>query len=293
MVDNLQFVTLLVAIVAAAAAIVGAMNVILRRGARQADGALGEADDPFTTDSDVTLIDVESPPDTGHAFHRRERPYDVYELNQLLTVDHLRGMDAVERLVAGLEDAIAESRQPPPRSPRRPTSVLLHGPPGGAMTIMGHVLARKLRGRLVQILASQTLPTANGGSQPLVAIAVNEARLRLPSVLMIDELEEVAGAEVRDAVKQRAANDLMNESLRPFYGASHLVVALFTTYDDRPLPSRLTAEFEHIVAVDVPDIERALLVTALRTADDHLFRAISGPRLAERPDLTGEWRSAA
>lgn len=223
-----------------------------------------------------------------------EPMFTVFEPNELLTVDHLRGMEAVDGLLRQLATDVREARRSPRRRPRRPTSILFHGPPGGAMTILSHELARGFRAKLVQLFATKALPSTNGGAQPKISAAVNQARDHLPSVLMIDQLEYVAAASVRDADRQRTANDLVGEALRPIYGTSHVVVGIFTVYDNHPMPRRVVEVFEHVVAVDLPHLERALRVYALRTGAPELFRAISGTRLAEHRDVASPpWESAA
>lgn len=253
------------------------------------------------------LLDVRGPPpyvdDVGPDVleyldgleEQTERPkyFEVYEQDQLVNVDQLRGMDAIDALLQDLTEQVVDARRSPRRRPRRPTSVLLHGPPGSAMTILAHVFARRFRARLVQVFASRTLPISDGGSQPLVAVAVGQARDRLPSVLVLDELDCVAAADISDIDKRRAANDLVNESLRAVYGPSHVVMAVYTTYGaDRPPPT-LVQRFEHVVRVDVPELERAMLITAINTTDDALFRAVPTTRLAERADVQRDLDRAA
>jgi SpoVK/Ycf46/Vps4 family AAA+-type ATPase len=209
-------------------------------------------------------------------------------------LDHLRGMDAIEEQLLDLAEAVRTSTRSPRRHPRRPTSILLSGPPGGAMTVFTHELARTFRAKLVQVCSSAALPSTNGGSQPVVAAVVNQARYHLPSILVIDEFEAVASTAICDADRHRAANDLLGEALRPIYGASHLVVAVFTAYDDDEVAPAIRNRFEHVVPLDAPRLERALRIYALRTADPELYRAISGARLADHPDLSPPtWGSAA
>lgn len=274
-------------------AVLVAVEVIIRRSPRELPapvlGVRVPPDDPPRDDEVIDLFDP-SPDDVAD-----EAIYEVYEPQQLLDVDHLRGMDAVDellqRVAAGVVDARGQSR----RRPRRPTAILLHGPPGSAMTVLAHVFARRFGAHLVRIFASRTIAESNGGSQPKIALAADRARHRLPSVLLIDELEEVIGPDVKDAERQRAANDLLNECLRPVYGTSHVVLASFTNDGDDGLPRRLERAFEHVVRVDVPELERAVLLTAIRSAEGALFRSLSRRRLAERADVRrhSRWGTAA
>lgn len=225
---------------------------------------------------------------------QRERLSRIFEATQLLRLDHLRGMDVIEEQLRELAAAVRTATRSPRRRPRSPASILLHGPPGGAMTVFTHELARTFRAKLVQLCSSAALPSTDGGSQPAIAAVVNQARYHLPSVLVIDQFEAVASAAIRDADRHRAANDLLGEALRPIYGASHVVVAVFTAYDDDRVSPAIRNRFEHVVPLDAPRLERALRIYALRTADPELYRAISGARLAEHPDLSPPtWGSAA
>lgn len=237
------------------------------------------------------------PPDVPYFAGSGDEPDQlswVFEASQLLRLDQLRGMDAIEEQLLDLAAAVRTATRSPRRRPRRPTSILLYGPPGGAMTVFTHELARTFRARLVQVCSSAALPSTNGGSQPAIAAVVNQARYHLPSVLVIDEFESVASAAIRDAERHRAANDLLGEALRPIYGASHVVIAVFTAYDDDEVTPAIRNRFEHVVPLDAPGLERALRIYALRTADPELYRAISGARLADHPDLSPPtWGSAA
>lgn len=272
--------------------VVAAIDVITRRdiAAPVADVLEVRGPPPITDKLDPELIEYYDEPDEPP-----ERPtiYQVYEQSELINVDHLRGMDTIEDMLHDLAEAVVDARRQPRRRPRRPTSILLHGPPGSAMTVLAHVFARRFRARLVQVFGSRTIATNNGGSQPLIAVAVGQARQRLPSVLVLDELDVLARADIRDAEKRRAANDLIGESLRAVYGPSHVVMGVYTTYgDDRPSRT-LLQRFEHVVCVDVPELERAMLITAVNTTDDVLFRSMPITRLAERADVHRDWGNAA
>lgn len=262
-------------------AVLLAVEVMTRRTPRELPRPVldvrGPPDDPSPDDDVIDLFDP-APDDAS-----REAIYEVYEPQQLLDVDHLRGMDAIDELLQTVAAGVVEARGRSRRRPRRPTAILLHGPPGSAMTVLAHVFARQFGAHLVRIFASRTIAESNGGSQPMIALAVDRARHRLPSVLLVDELDEVIGPDVKDTERQRAANDLLNECLRPAYGTSHVVVASFTSYDDA-VPRLLEQAFEHVVRVDVPELERAVLLTAIRSADGALFRSLSRKRPAERAD---------
>lgn len=249
-------------------------------------------DRPFHTPDDDELDDGWTPTVLSGIEQGDDDPIDaedglfrVIEPGGLLNVDHLRGMDAIEYLLRDLVGDVLASREERRRRPRVPTAILLYGPPGVGMTVLAHVVARRFRARLVQLFASRALAETDGGSQPQIAVAVNEARYHLPSVLFIDELELLLAPEVSDVRCQRAANDLINESLRRMYGTSHVVIGAFSTHDAARLPPMVTRVFNYVVRVDVPDLEVAMLTEILRNTDHEILRAVPAGRLVERADL--------
>lgn len=270
---------LLIAVVSLVGLIAGAVEWITRRGSHVVREEFDGRGPPQYPELDILAEDGTVP---------RDVVAQVYERADLLQVDELRGVDAVEAVLWALIDIVITERDSERHRPSAPTAILLHGPPGVGMAVLAHMLARHLRARLVHVFASAVVPTTNGGSQPIIAPAVNQACHRQPSVLLLDELEVLAGADVRDSIKLRAANDLLAESLRWRYGPSPVVIAAFTTYDVGPLPRRLTGAFRHIVHVDVTEFEWAMVRTAIRSTDHELFRAVPAARLLERRDLRHE-----
>jgi hypothetical protein len=208
----------------------------------------------------------------------------VFEPDDLLDVGRFQGLEAYERIAADLIDLAWDERNGRARQPEPPLSILLHGPSGVAMAVVAHMVAWGHDADLVQVFATAVLPTSNGGSQPIVAPAVNKARGRRRSVLFIDRLEALATADRRDVRRQRAMNDLVAEALRPVYGRAPVVIAAYAG-DDVP-DRRLTDRFEHIVFVDVSESDEAEVATGrhwlteggVRTAPAHRRGARSGVR---------------
>jgi SpoVK/Ycf46/Vps4 family AAA+-type ATPase len=184
----------------------------------------------------------------------------VFEPDDLLDVDRFQGLEPYERIAADLIDLAWDERDGRTRQPDPPLSILLRGPSGVAMAVVAHMVAWGLDADLVQLFAAAVLPSSDGGSQPIVAPAVNKARGRRGSVLFIDQLEVLATADRRDVRRQRAMNDLMGEALRPVYGRAPIVIAAYGGHDvpDR----RLTDRFEHIVFVDVSESDDAEMIRA-------------------------------
>jgi hypothetical protein len=216
-----------------------------------------------------------------------EPVYEVYESDHLIDVDHLPGMNRVRSLLAEVTDRVVTAKDRRRRRRRRPTSILLHGPRGGAMTVLAHLFSRGVGARVIRILASRTLPVDDGGSQPLIAPAVREARQVVPSVLVLDELEQIAHADITDPDGLRATHDLLNESLSQGYGPLPVVIAMFASDAGAP-PLRLAQNFEHTLMVDVPELERALAWQLIMNGDPNDMGA---PRQLPGPSTT--WGTAA
>jgi hypothetical protein len=211
-------------------------------------------------------------------------PEDLFDVEQFPTTQCLDGLADV------LIDLAWEDWDDDSRASGPPLSVLMHGPPGVAMTVLAHMCAWGLDADLVQVFASAVLPSSNGGSQPIVAPAVNLARGRRRSVIFIDQLEALAVADRQHVRRQRAMNDLLGEALRPNYRQAPVVIA---AYGGHEAPHRrLTDRFDHIGIVDAAesdDAEAAMvparsLEGGVRTAPAHV--RVQRPVLG-RPSFMG------
>ncbi|HSJ47157.1 MAG TPA: AAA family ATPase [Euzebyales bacterium] len=208
----------------------------------------------------------------------------VFEPADLLDVGRFQGLEPYERIAENLIDLAWDERDGHNRQPGPPLSILLHGPSRVAMAVLAHTVAWGLDADLVQVFAAAVLPSSNGGSQPIVAPAVNKARGRRRSVLFIDQLDMLSTADGHDVRRQRAMNDLVAEVLRPAYGRAPIVIAAYVG-DDAP-DRRLTDRFEHIVFIDVPESDDAEVApvrhrsasASVRTAPTHAHVQHGGQR---------------
>lgn len=207
----------------------------------------------------------------------------IFEPDELLDVDRLPSMPQLERIAARLVDLAWDAHDARGREAGPPLSILLHGPLGPAMAYVVHLLGIGFDADLVHMFASAVLPNSNGGSQPIVAPAVNKARSLTRGVLFIDQLEELAVADPGDIRRQRAMADLVAEVLRPVYGRAPVVVA---AHRGSAVPPRgLTDRFDHIVPVDVPetdDAEVAAVPTGLVEHTEHGVRTAPVHQRAQR-----------
>jgi hypothetical protein len=232
-------------------------------------GRGGSAPRVFSPDRDATL----APDDEVVA--------RVFEPDDLLDVGRFQGPEAHEQVASDLIALAWDERDGRTRQPGPPLSILMHGPSRVAMAVVAHMVAWGLDADLVQVFAGAVLPSSDGGSQPIVAPAVNRARGRRRSVLFIDRLEALATVDRHDVRKQRAMNDLIGEALRPVYGRAPVVIA---AYAGDGVPDRgLTDRFEHSVLVDESDDAEAA-TTPTQSMEGGVRTAPVHPRV-QRPTI--------
>lgn len=177
----------------------------------------------------------------------------VYGRDALLDFGWDRTTEMAYQVATGLVAAVDAAERTHAYGAAPPVSIMLHGPPGVAMTVVAHLVAAHLRSDMVQLFASAVLPSSSGGSQPIVAPAVNVACGRRASLLFLDELEALV-ERPGDIGRQRASNDLLAEALRPRYGRCPVVIGAFAHADDAP-PRSLAIRFDHQFYVELPELD--------------------------------------
>ena len=207
----------------------------------------------------------------------------VFEPEDLLDVERFPATQCLDGLAHALIDLAWEEWDDRPRASGLPLSILMHGPPGVAMTVLAHMFAWGLDADLVQVFASAVLPSSNGGSQPIVAPAVNMARGRRRSVLFIDQLEALAVTDRQHVRRQRAMNDLLAEALRPNYRQAPVVIAAYASHE---VPHRrLTDRFDHITIVDASESDDAEVATVWTRPMEGGVRTAPMHARVQRPSL--------
>lgn len=183
---------------------------------------------------------------------------------------------AVDELVDLIADGLAQRRQPGP-----PVSVLLHGPSADEIALVAHAIGVVRQAEVVHLFASRVLPTTNGGSQPIIAPAVNRARTDHTAVLFLDQLDALVSADRRDGRGQRALYDLTGEALRSSYGRAPIVIGAFAG-DDAP-PRSLIGRFDELEHVALGGDDEELSEGIVRSIDGRVRRAPQHPGARVRP----------
>lgn len=168
------------------------------------------------------------------------------DLSTLLDASQLHGIRDALALVADIlhaDDAQDQCSHP---------TVLLHGSSWAEMQAVVHLVARQLERPLVQVFASLTLPRTDGGSQPLIASALNPVRDSRGSVLWLDQLERLAGTHHRT---QRAFHDLLHESVRPSFAPAAAIIGTYVdSCSTSPPPTFMAGRFDRCRVVHLPDL---------------------------------------
>ncbi|WP_144926428.1 AAA family ATPase [Halorubrum salsamenti] len=114
------------------------------------------------------------------------------------TYDDIGGLDSAVR-------RIRETVEMPMRNPslfrqlgaNPPTGVLLHGPPGAGKTLLSNAVANELDAHVVRIRAPEVTSKYRGESEERLRDAFAEATAEAPSLLILDELDAIAGDRSR------------------------------------------------------------------------------------------------
>ncbi|EMA59848.1 AAA family ATPase [Halorubrum lipolyticum] len=171
------------------------------------------------------------------------------------TYDDVGGLDAAVR-------RLRETVELPMRNPslfRRlganpPTGVLLHGPSGAGKTLLSNAVANELDVNVVRIRAPELTSKRRGESEERLRDAFAEATTEAPSLLILDELDAVAGDRARGGEGEgRLVGQLL--SLLDDLDDGAPVMAVGTTNDvDAIDPAlRRPGRFDREIEIGVPD----------------------------------------
>ncbi|MDZ5809968.1 AAA family ATPase [Halorubrum sp. AD140] len=171
--------------------------------------ALGLGSVPGAPEQTVPVKVVETSPSgpvvvrEGTRLTVSEEPATDVELPSAVPEGHATYDD-----VGGLDEAVRRLRETvelPMRNPslfRRlganpPTGVLLHGPSGAGKTLLANAVANELDVDVVRIRAPEVTSAHRGESEERLRDAFSQAAAEAPSLLILDELDAVAGDRAR------------------------------------------------------------------------------------------------
>ncbi|OYR47293.1 AAA family ATPase [Halorubrum sp. Eb13] len=185
------------------------------------------------------------------------------------TYDDVGGLDAAVR-------RLRETVELPMRNPslfrelgaNPPTGVLLHGPSGAGKTLLSNAVANELDAHVVRLRAPDVTSKYRGESEERLRDAFEEATAEAPSVLLLDELDAVAGDRARGGeANGRLIGQLL--SLLDDLGEGDPVVVIGTTnrVDAIDPALRRPGRFDREIEIGVPDRDGREEILDVHTRD--------------------------
>ncbi|MFX1274705.1 MAG: AAA family ATPase, partial [Promethearchaeota archaeon] len=97
-----------------------------------------------------------------------------------------------------------------------PKGVLLHGPPGTGKTLLAKAVAHETKTTFIRVIASELVQKFIGEGARYVREIFDMARSKAPTILLIDELDAIAGERMEEATSgdrevQRTLMQLLSE----------------------------------------------------------------------------------
>jgi len=172
-------------------------------------------------------------------------------------LEDLRGQPAASRELGRLAEDIEDWRAGRARWSDIETSVLFHGPPGTGKSMAATALANELRVPLID--ASMGKCQAQGSlSHTLKAFeaAVNEAREKTPSVLLMDELDSLMDRNIPDdnGYMRLLVNATLESLTRIQSYEGVILIGTTNNLDDIDPAIRRSGRFDVKIPMQLPDL---------------------------------------
>ena len=180
--------------------------------------------------------------------------------------------------IGGLEREVARVREIvelPLKYPRiferlgilAPKGVLLYGPPGTGKTLLARAVAAESRVHFIHLNGPEIMRKFYGESEAKLREVFEEAALRAPAILFIDEIDAVAPkrAEVSGEVEKRVVAQLL--SLMDGFVARGQVIVIGATNIPEVLDPALRrpGRFDREIEIGVPNTQARLQILRIHT----------------------------
>ncbi len=163
-----------------------------------------------------------------------QRDYSILDILPSNIDPFVKGMELQDKVpdisysdIGGLDDQIQEIRETvelPLLKPELysrigidpPKGVLLHGPPGTGKTLLAKAVAHETNTTFIRVIASELVQKFIGEGARYVREIFEMARNKAPTILLIDELDAIAGERMEEATSgdrevQRTLMQLLSE----------------------------------------------------------------------------------
>jgi transitional endoplasmic reticulum ATPase len=193
-----------------------------------------------------------------------KKPDFSLEPSQIVSYDHIGGLEKELRLVREMVELplrYAEAFEK--LGIQAPKGVLLYGPPGTGKTLIARAIASETRLHFIRVNGPEIIHRFYGESEARLREIFEEATLKAPSVIFIDEIDAIAPkrAEVLGDVEKRVVAQLL-ALMDGMVSRGHVVVIGATNIPEVIDPAlRRPGRFDREIVIPVPNVEgrRAIL----------------------------------
>lgn len=164
-----------------------------------------------------------------------------------------------------------------------PRGLILYGPPGTGKTLIAKALAHEVGAAVLTIRGPEIMSGWYGGSEHNIRAVFDEARDRAPSIILIDELDSIAGR--RDRTHGEVERRVVATLLTLMDGLADLdrvaVIGTTNSIDSIDVALRRPGRFEHEIHIGVPDLPGREEILAIHTRRMPLAGDVQLSSLAE------------
>jgi transitional endoplasmic reticulum ATPase len=163
-----------------------------------------------------------------------------------------------------------------------PKGVLLYGPPGTGKTLIARAIASETKLHFMRINGPEIIHKYYGESEAKLREIFEEASLKAPSVIFIDEIDAIAPkrAEVLGDVEKRVVAQLL-ALMDGMVSRGHVIVIGATNIPEIIDPAlRRPGRFDREIVIPVPNVEGRLAILRIHSRNMPLAPDVNLDRLA-------------
>ena len=187
-----------------------------------------------------------------------KKPDFTLEPSARVSYEHIGGLEKEVRLVREMvELPLRYSEVFEKLGIEAPKGVLLYGPPGTGKTLIARAIASETRLHFIRVNGPEIIHKFYGESEARLREIFEEATLKAPSVIFIDEIDAIAPkrAEVLGDVEKRVVAQLL-ALMDGMVSRGHVIVIGATNIPEVIDPAlRRPGRFDREVVIPVPNVE--------------------------------------
>lgn len=211
------------------------------------------------------------------------KPDFTLEPSARVSYEHIGGLEKEVRLVREMvELPLRYSEVFEKLGIEAPKGVLLYGPPGTGKTLIARAIASETRLHFIRVNGPEIIHKFYGESEARLREIFEEATLKAPSVIFIDEIDAIAPkrAEVLGDVEKRVVAQLL-ALMDGMVSRGHVIVIGATNIPEVIDPAlRRPGRFDREVVIPVPNVEGRRSILKIHSSRMPLAPDVDLDRLA-------------